>query len=158
MRFTLLTALVGLLAWLAGDMPAWAAHVEGVYWIEDSVYYLDLTLYNNDPDDEWPVIEVWVYPGGFDAQAPPNWYVGCTEGSVAWHASSQEYWLPPGEYLSGFTFQTYDLAQEYSYKIHGYGGNSHGYFTPEYIPWPAATGPAVLAVLALWAARRLRRS
>ena len=156
MRLRLLTLALPALFGLPTGCPA--AYVTGVYWVEDGIYYLDLTLHNNEPDDEWDVFDLSVVRGGFEAQAPPFWYVRERETSyVAWHAED-DHWLPPGEELSGFTFQTCDLDDWYSYKI--YASNQYtwtGWFQPELIPWPPLAAPAALAILGLWATRRLRK-
>jgi hypothetical protein len=155
MRLCLLALTFAAVAFLATAGACQGAYVTGLYWVEDDIYYLDLTLHNNEPGDEWRAYGLIVKPGGFDAQAPEDWAVrALREDLVSWAATGEG--VPPGEALSGFALQTRDLADEYLYKIHG-DHNWAGHFTPEYIPWPPATGPAVLVILGLWAARRHRR-
>jgi len=152
-------ALLVVAGLVAACAACQAAYVSGVYWLEADVYYLDLTLHNDEPDDEWWVYDLSVVRGGFDAQAPPFWYVRrCDATVVAWRADD-DHMLPPGEELSGFTFQTYELDDWYSYKIHASNGPTWSdYFQAELIPWPPGVGPVALGILGLWAARRLRRS
>lgn len=155
-RTSVLVTALALCAALGACAACQAAHLTGLYWIEHEVYCLDVTLHNNESGDHAWVLEAQVHPGAFDAQAPPFWIVGWGDWHVAW-AAYDGHWLPPGEELSGFTFQTYDMAEEYSYKIRTSEGSVGGYFTPELIPWPPATGPVALAILGLWAAHRIRR-
>jgi hypothetical protein len=145
-------------SFLAVCAPCPAAYVTGVYWVEQDVYYLNLTLHNNEPDDEWWVFDLSAIPGGFDAQAPPFWSVReCDTWFVAWCADGG-HWLPPGEELSGFTFQTYELDDWYSYKVEARDNDWTGYFQPELVPWPPGVGHVAVGILGLWAARRLRGS
>jgi hypothetical protein len=155
--------ILATLALAAACCSCQAAYVTGVYWIEDDLYYLDLTLHNNEPGDAWPAIWVDIHPGAVDAQAPEGWQAGWSPCFVFWGANDEAHWLPPGQELSGLTFQTDVLggfSGWYEYVIGFWAGEPdhwHGQFRPEYVPEPWLAGPLALALCAGWGALRRRR-
>jgi hypothetical protein len=137
--------------------PAGAAHVTGVYWIQDAVYYYDLTIHNNEAQDRWPAYALGIGAAGFAAQAPEGWEVRAVGPlGVMWITYEQEHHLQPGYELSGFAFQSEQFHADIDYKVSCEGHLPWlGHFAPEYVPEPWLAGPLGLMVLVAWS--RLRR-
>jgi hypothetical protein len=136
-----------------------AAYVTGVYWIEDTVYYYDLTIHNNEAQDQWAACAMGISRGGFAAQAPEWWEVSALyPGGVVWTTYEVEHYLQPGHELSGFAFQSEQFHADIGYKVACTGYHDWlGHFAPEYIPEPWLAGPLVLAWLGAWRILQCRR-
>lgn len=155
----LLTLGLSVAAW---PDDAWQ-YLTGVYWFDGEFYQTDVTCWNIPGNPQGGLVNmIKMHPGALAADAPEGWGGWAEEGwpHIWWYTNLKEYMIPPGDWLSGFTFTTdYDPGEVvYHYGIKAnHGGGTYGEFTPEYIPEPWFAGPLACAVLAAWHMLRRRR-
>jgi len=153
----LLSALLALPQMCAG------AYVDGVYWLKGGVAHVSGSVHNDQPGDQYPLVNVYFLPGGFEAWAPPGFHVRYIYLSdVLWEANDLASGIQPGSALSGFnvTVPYFEgVRYDFYYKLIGPGGEPMfgGWFTPHLIPEPGFAALAVAVCLGAPALRRRRR-
>jgi len=127
-----------LVAWADAGQQHDRPYATGVYWKDHGVYVLDVTVHNDPPLDDFPIVELTIEArGSFGFESPEGWSSYMPGRLIVhWRPDNYENAIPPGEALSGFVFRNSTLQDQYSYGLacgyHKFGN----VFTPVLIPEP----------------------